>query len=724
MLRLNDIIEKVNSYLYLREADIEIIRGAYVYSAKVHAGQRRSSGEPYLSHPLEVSGILADMKLDVSSIVTGLLHDTVEDTLAKPDDIEALCGKEVALLVDGVTKISKLPFTSKIDEQAENFRKLILATAKDIRVILVKLADRLHNMRTLEYLPEERRKSIAKETFEIYAPLAHRIGIYWMRTELEDLSFRFLNPEEYERLSRLIAKKKKEWEKYVEQVKDILGKKLTEFGIKAEITGRFKHVYGIYNKMQTQNLEFDQVHDVIAFRIMASSLKECYEVLGAVHSAWKPVPGRFKDYIALPKGNGYQSLHTTVIGPFGERMEIQIRTLRMHQVAEFGIAAHWKYKEGKIENTESDKIYAGLRQLLEWKDIKDPTEFLEAVKGELIPSMVYVFTPKGDLKELSNGATPVDFAYSIHTEIGNHCTRARVNGKLAALNYQLRSGDTVEIVTLPDRQPSRDWLKFVVTSRAKTKIRSWLRTEERDQSKLVGKSICERKFKQHKLDFQKMLKEDGFNTALAELGFKDIDEFYVAVGFGKVSVTELLRRIVPKEKLELLPEKESKLERIIRTLTRSTKSGVLVKGYDDIMIRFGNCCTPLPGENIVGYITRGRGVTIHKYDCSQLLDVDPVRKIDVEWDKGFKGQRPAKIEVICDDRPGLLSSITRSIASSDVNISKAEIHTTDDDRAIGKFEVAVSDLSQLEGVLKSIKKIKGVISVERILGTEETQESP
>jgi GTP diphosphokinase / guanosine-3',5'-bis(diphosphate) 3'-diphosphatase len=717
MLRLNDIVEKVNSYL--PEADVEVIKKAYVYSAKVHAGQMRSSGEPYLSHPLEVAGILADIRLDVSSVVTGLLHDTIEDTLAKPEEIEALCGKEIALLVDGVTKISQLPFTSRIEEQAENFRKLILATAKDVRVILVKLADRLHNMRTLEHLPEERRRRIAKETFEIYAPLAHRLGIYWMRTELEDLSFRFLNPEEYGNLLRLIAKKKKEWEKYVDEVKSILGKKLTEFGIKTEITGRFKHIYGIYSKMQAQNLEFDQVHDVIAFRIIASSLRECYEALGSVHSTWKPVPGRFKDYIALPKGNGYQSLHTTVIGPFGERMEIQIRTRRMHEIAEYGIAAHWKYKEGKIEAAESDKIYAGLRQLLEWKDIKDPAEFLEAVKGELIPNMVYVFTPKGDLKELPNGATPVDFAYSIHTEIGNRCTRARANGKLVPLSYGLKSGDTVEIITLPDRQPSRDWLKFVVTSRAKTKIRSWLRTEEREQSKVVGRSICERKFKQHRLDFQKMLKADEIKTALGELGFKDIDEFYLAVGFGKISVTELLKRILPKEKMESPPEKESRLERIIRTLTRSTKSGVLVKGYDDVMIRFGNCCAPLPGENIIGYITRGRGITIHKHDCSQLLDVDPVRKIDVEWDRSFKGPRPARIEVICADRPGVLSSITRSIASSDVNISKAEIHSTDDDRAIGTFEVAVSDLGQLEGLMKSIKKVKGVISVERILGAEE-----
>lgn len=719
MIRLNDITEKVNSYLYIPEPGLEVIKSAYVYSAKVHAGQKRSSGEPYLSHPLEVAGILADMKLDISSIVTGLLHDTVEDTLATLEEIESLFGKEIAFLVDGVTKISQLPFSSKIDEQAESFRKLILATAKDIRVVLIKLADRLHNMRTLQHLSEERRKRIATETFEIYSPLAHRLGIDWVRTELDDLSFRFLNPEEYEMISKRVAKKKKEWEKYVEEVKSILDAKLTEFAIKAEITGRFKHIYGIHNKMKSQNLEFDDVYDVIAFRIITGSLRECYEALGAVHSAWKPVPGRFKDFIALPKGNGYQSLHTTVIGPFGERMEIQIRTRRMHEIAQHGIAAHWKYKEGRIESGESDKIYANLRQLLEWKDIKDPTEFLEAVKGDLIPGMVYAFTPKGDLKELPNGATPVDFAYSIHTEVGNCCTRALVNRKIVPLDYRLRSGDTVEIATSPDKHPSRDWLKFVVTSRAKTKIRSWLRTEEREQSQVVGKSISERKFKQHGLDFQNMLKSGALDTALSELGYKDLDEFYLAVGFGKVSVNDLLKLILPKEKLDQTPERESRLQRIINTLKRSAVSGVLVKGYDDVMIRFANCCTALPGEEIIGYITRGRGLTIHEHNCPQLLDTDPARRIDVEWDKRFRGPRSAKIMVVCTDRPGMLSSITRSIASSDVNISKAEIHSADVGRAIGTFDVAVSDLAQLENLITSIKKVKGVISVERILGAEE-----
>ena len=719
MIRLNDIIDKVNSYIYLTESDKELINKAYVYSAKVHTGQMRSSGEPYLSHPLEVTGILADMKLDVSSIVTGFLHDTVEDTLTTLEEIESLFGKEIFFLVDGVTKISQLPYTSKIDEQAESFRKLILATAKDIRVVLIKLADRLHNMRTLEHLPDDRRKRIAKETFEIYAPLAHRLGIYWVRTELEDLSFRFLNPEEFKVLSNLIEKKRMEWEKYVNEVKNILNKILEEFGIKAEITGRFKHIYGIYNKMKIQDIDFENVYDVIAFRIITDSLRECYEALGAVHSTWRPIPGRFKDFIALPKVNGYQALHTTVIGPFGERMEIQIRTRRMHEVAEYGVAAHWKYKEGRIEKDESYKVYATLRQLLEWKDIKDPKEFLEAIKGELISDVVYAFTPKGDLKELPVGATPVDFAYAIHTEIGSKCSRATVNGKLVPLDYRLKSGDKVEIATSSDKNPNRDWLKFVASSRAKNKIRSWLRSEETAQSKLVGKSISDRKFKQHGLDFQKMLKKGELENALSELKIKDIEDFYLAVGFGKISVGDLLKCVIPTSKLEQTPEKESRIDRIIKTITRSTESGVLVKGYDDVMIKFAKCCSPLPGEEILGYITRGRGITIHKNDCPQLLDVDPLRRIDVEWDKSYKGFRPARILVTCADRPGMLTNITSSISSSDINISKAEIHSTDVENAVGTFDLVVSDLEQLEGVIKSIKKVKGVISVERVSGGEE-----
>ncbi len=713
MIRLNDIIENVNGYLHLTDKDVDMIKKAYVYSAKVHSGQKRSSGEPYLSHTLEVSGILSHMKLDVSSIITGLLHDTVEDTLATSEEIESMFGKEIASLVEGVTKIGQLPYTSKIERQAEGFRKLILATAKDIRVVLVKLADRLHNMRTLEHLSADRQKRIASETFDIYAPMSHRLGINWVTTELEDLSFKYLNPDEYKILSKQIAKKRKAWEAHVEDAKVILAEKLSEFDLSPEITGRFKHIYGIYRKMQEQNLDFEHVYDVIAFRLITNSLKECYETLGAVHASWKPVPGRFKDYIALPKGNGYQSLHTTVIGPFGERMEIQIRTRAMHEVSESGVASHWKYKEGKLDGGGTYEIYATLRQLLEWKDIQDPTEYMEAIKGELIADLVYVFTPNGDLKELPTGATPIDFAYSIHTEVGNKSTRANVNGKLVPLNHQLKTGDRVEIITSKEQHPNRDWLKFVVTSGAKTKIRNWLRTEERKQSEIVGKSICERKFKQHGLDFQAMVKKGDISNILPELKVKDVKDLYLAVGFGKISANDLLKKAVPLENLDSTSNKE-RIEKIIKTITSSSDGGVLVRGYDDVMIRFANCCSPLPGEEIVGYITRGKGITIHRNDCPRLLEVDLARRIDVEWDAKFKGSRPARILVTCTDKPGILSSITKTFSTSEVNISKAEIHSTDVEDAIGTFDVVVSDLSQLEDVIKSIKKVKGVKSVERM----------
>lgn len=716
MLRLNDIIERLNSYLPLSSEDVETVKRAYIYSAKVHAGQKRVSGEPYLSHPLEVAGILAEMKLDIPTIVTGLLHDTLEDTLASYDEIESLFGSEIAFLVDGVTKISKLPLSSKLAEQAENFRKLILATAKDIRVVLVKLADRLHNMKTLEYLPRDKQKRIARETFEIYAPLAHRLGIYWMRTELEDLAFRYDSPDEYNEIVSLIAERKDEWRRYVEETVQILREKLLEFNIRADITGRIKHIYGIHQKMKSQNVGLDQLHDIIAFRIITNSRKECYEALGAVHSTWKPVPGRFKDYIALPKGNGYQSLHTCVLGPSGDRMEIQIRTRSMHEVAEYGIAAHWKYKQGEPPGSDSYKIYANLRRLLEWKDIKDPREFLEAIKGELLPDdMVYVFTPKGDLKELPSGATPLDFAYSIHTEIGNHCTRATVNGKIVPLDYKLRSGDIVEITTAPDKHPNRDWLRYVVSSRAKTKIRSWLRLEERKQAGEVGRSIAERKFKQNGLDFQKMLKSGELDAALGQLKFKDVADFYTAVGFGRIGVNELINLVLPKEHVTQ-PEKEARIKKIIQHITGDSEPGVIVKGYNNILIRLANCCSPLPGEPILGYITRGKGVTIHRENCPELLEVDPERRIEVEWDKRQKSLRTARITVTCFDTPGMLSSISNSIASADVNISRAEIHSTNDDKALGTFEVAVTDLRQLEVVINSIKKVKGVISVTRSYG--------
>lgn len=714
MIRLNDIIERVNQYKPLDEQELELIKKSYVFSAKVHAGQKRVSGEPYLSHPLEVSAILTRLRLDVPTISTGLLHDTVEDTLTTMEEIEELFGKEIAFLVDGTTKISKLEHSTKIENQAENIRKLMLATAKDIRVILIKLADRLHNMRTLEFLPEENRKRISNETFEIYAPLAHRLGINWLTNELEDLAFKYRNPQEYSRISQLVASKKKEWDKNLKKIKTILDEKLRQFGIHADVTGRFKHNYGIYYKMQSQNKDFDSVYDVLAFRIITDTESECYQALGVIHNLWKPIPGRIKDYIALPKANGYQSLHTTVLGPIGEQMEIQIRTAKMHEFAEYGIAAHWAYKEGEENGNKNQRIYTTLRQLFELKDIKDPTEFIEALKNELITDVVYVFTPGGDLIELPSGATPVDFAYSIHSEVGNTCNKALVNHSLVPLDYKLKNGDTVEIVTAKDRVPSRDWLKFVVTSKAKTRIRSWLRKEEQERSEQVGKSIFERKLKSKGMSLNEVLNRSDLDDHLAKLNLKSIKDFYRAVGFGSTSVNELLKLLEPEKATET-EEKKSRIGKIINNIRyRKNEDGVVeVKGYNDIMTRFAKCCSPLPGEPIVGYITRGKGISIHRNDCPHLLEIDPERKIEVNWSSNFKGKMPAKIVVVCNDQTGMLSKLTNAISSTDVNIVKVEMNRVEVEKARGLFDLEVDSVKQLDNLINNLKGLKGVTSVER-----------
>ena len=505
MLRFNDVLERLTSYQ--PNADIELLKKAYVFSAKVHLGQVRLSGEPYLNHPLEVAGILTQLKLDVASVATGLLHDTVEDTLTTPKEIQENFGEEIAQLVDGLTKISRMSLRSSEEHQAENFRKMILAMVKDIRVILIKLADRLHNMRTLQYQSPEKQMEIAQETLDIYAPLAHRLGIEWLKSELEDLAFQYLHPEIYDEIRRKIAKKEKERARYIDEVKRTLMKKLYENHIEGEVTGRLKQIYSIYLKMKEQNIDFDQVYDITAFRVIVNSIKACYDVLGIIHSIWKPIPGKFKDYIGLPKDNMYQSLHTTVIGPYGERIEIQIRTHEMHKIAEEGIAAHWKYKEGKLVEEAEDKRFTWLRQLLEWqRDLKDNQEFIESLKVDLFPNEVYIFTPKGEVRQFPIGSTPVDFAYSIHSDIGNHCVGAKVNGKIVPLRYELRSGDTIEILTSPNQKPSKDWLKLVKTSRAKTKIRQWFTVEEREKSINLGKDILEKELRKYDLQQTKLIK--------------------------------------------------------------------------------------------------------------------------------------------------------------------------------------------------------------------------
>jgi len=702
---------------YNPNADVDLLKKAYVFSAKVHIGQVRLSGEPYLIHPLEVTGILIQMRLDVATLATGLLHDAVEDTLSTPEEIRKNFGDEIYQLVDGLTKISRISLKSSEESQAENFRKMILAMVKDIRVVLVKLADRLHNMRTLQYHTSEKQVEIAQETLDIYAPLANRLGIDWIKTELEDLAFKHLHPDTYGDIQRKIAKKEKERHRYIEEVKRTLMKKLYENKITGEVAGRLKQIYSIYLKMKDQNIDFDQVYDITAFRVVVDSIKDCYDVLGIIHSIWKPIPGKFKDYIGLPKDNMYQSLHTAAIGPYGERIEIQIRTQEMHRIAEEGIAAHWKYKEGKSLDKADDKRFTWLRQLLEWqRDLKDDQEFIESVKVDLFPHEVYIFTPKGEVREFPIGATPVDFAYSIHSDIGNHCIGAKVNGKIVPLKYEFKSGDTVEILTSPNQKPSKDWLKFVKTSRAKAKIRQWFKSEEREKSIALGKEILDKELRKYDLYQAKLLKSGELAKVAEEFSFQGAEDLIAAVGYGKVTANQIIGKILPPEKLEQKEEQdESRLKNLIQKITRTgPKDTLLIKGIDNVMVRYAGCCNPVPGDKVVGFITRGRGVTIHSIDCQSVVDEDSNRKVEVEWDSTKEYSYPVRIRIYSDDKKGLLAEISSSIASNEANITNARVETTDDRRAVGTFELQIRDLNHLKKVIKGLEKIKGIHRVERM----------
>jgi GTP pyrophosphokinase len=714
-MTLADLTDRVRQYNPAAATDV--IERAYEFSAEVHKGQRRASGEPYLTHPLNVASIIADMRLDVPSVVTGLLHDTVEDTLATLDQIGQLFGPEVQGLVDGVTKIGQISFTSREEKQAENFRKMLLAMARDIRVILVKLADRTHNMRTLGHLDPRRQAEISEETLEIYAPLAHRLGVYWIKSELEDNALRYLHPEVYYQLKRSVAKKKAEREKYTKEVTAILSKRLGEAGLEADLSGRPKHFYSIYQKMQAQNLHYDQIYDLIAFRILVDSVGECYEALGVVHAAWKPVPGRFKDYIAIPKPNGYQSLHTTVIGPYGERIEIQIRTREMHRVAEYGIAAHWRYKAGGDTAPDDDQRFAWLRQLLEWQtQLQDPQEFLRTVKEDLFSEEVFVFTPKGDLLNFPVGSTIIDFAYRIHSEVGRHCTGARVNGRIVPLRYQLQSGDTVEIITTPTQQPSKDWLKLAKTSRARARIRTYVKAQQSQRSIAVGREILERDLARHHFDLAGLAKDGTLERVLKELGLNNEDSLLAEVGYGKITSQQVLAKIVPEIELERRREqREGALARLMRLVSRPPKGAVRVSGLDgEVLVRFAKCCQPLPGERIAGFITRGRGVTVHAGDCPKVMETDPQRRVDVEWQDVKGVPRAVKIEVTCIDAPGLLAAMSKAISSAGVNITRAQVHPTGDHKSQNTFELMVGSLDELNTVMKNLGRVRGVMRVTRM----------
>ena len=720
---LTSICDTVASYY--PDAKPDLIIKAYHFAEKAHAGQKRSSGDPYIIHPTEVAQGLADLRLDISSIVTGLLHDTVEDTGVTLEQIETEFGKEVAELVDGVTKLNKITFKTSEEKQAENFRKMIIAMAKDIRVILVKLSDRLNNMRTLEHLPPHKQQTISQETLEIYAPIANRLGISWIKTELEDLCLRYLHPDVYYKLAQKVTRKKKERENYIEEVCDILVEKLKEYDMNAQVTGRAKHFFSIYKKMERRNADFDQIFDVIAFRILVDNITECYKGLGVIHATYKPVPGRFKDYIAIPKANAYQSLHTTVIGPYGDRVEIQIRTHDMNQVAEKGIAAHWKYKEGRFDSRSNENV-AWVNRLLEWhKELKDPNEFLETVKIDLFAEDVFVFTPKGEVKELSHGATPLDFAYAVHTDVGNKCVGAKVNGKIVPLKHKLNSGDTVEVITSPSQSPSKDWLKIVKSSRAKAKIRAFIKQQERDRANQIGREMVDKALRAYDLSLNKIDKSGELAKITEHFSLHNPEELYVAVGYGRIIPDDIIPLVVPKEALErktvaAKAEDESFLKKIFNAAKKrsETRNAISVDNLDDVLIRFGRCCNPLPGDSIVGFITRGRGVTVHTVNCTKALDNDQERKVDVRWNLSPASKanlrRHVQIRVLSQDEPGLLALMSQTISACGVNIASANIRTTKDKKAFALFDVEVSDISQLQKVTQALESKRGVISVERV----------
>lgn len=714
---IDTLINAVKSYY--PDFDEALIRKAHEFAKSAHEGQMRSSGDPYIIHPLQVACTLAEMQMDLQSIITGLLHDTVEDTPVTLEMVEKEFSPDVAQLVDGVTKLSKITFKTTEEKQAENFRKMIIAMAKDIRVILVKLADRLNNMNTLEYLSPFKQKVIAQETLDIYAPIANRLGISWIKTELEDLCLRYLHPDVYYKLAQTVSKTKKERQKYIDEVCDILTEKCSDYDISVRVAGRAKHFFSIYKKMERRKVDYDQVYDVIAFRILVDNITECYKALGVIHATYKPVPGRFKDYIAMPKANSYQSLHTTVIGPYGERVEIQIRTEEMHNIAEKGIAAHWHYKEGKFGNKRENVEW--VNRLLEWqKDLSDPNEFLETVKIDLFAEDVFIFTPKGEVKQLSYGATPLDFAYAVHTDVGHHCVGAKVNGKIVPLKHRLKSGDTVEVITSTTQTPSKDWLKIVKSSRAKAKIRAFIKQQERDRAKQLGREILEKAFKQYGRNLNRLDKSGELLKAAQQINHRSVEELYVAVGYGRTIPDHLLEHVIPKEELTQDPRQDDQsiLKQVFKSARRRSeaRNAIKVENLDDVLIRFGRCCNPLPGDSIVGFITRGRGVTIHTANCTKALDNDPERRVDVRWNikQTSRLTRQVKIRVLTLDEPGLLAVMSQIITGAGMNISSANIRTTKDRKAICVFDLEVRDLEQLQKVTSHLEGQKGVIAVERV----------
>ncbi len=701
---------------YIPSPDLETLKKAYDFANECHKGQVRASGEPYMTHVEETALLVCQLKLDEPSVVASLLHDTIEDSETSQADLNKLFGPGVADIVEGVTKLTRIEFESREEKQAENFRKMLLAMAKDIRVVLVKLCDRLHNMRTLKFFSEDKRRRIAIETQEIYAPLANRLGIHWLKSELEDLCLLHLRPELYRQIEEHIKESAPQREGYVELVTLEIQKCLAEAGVSASVKGRGKHYYSIWQKMEKDKLSFDEVYDILGFRVIVPTVRACYESLGIVHSTWKPVPGRFKDYIAMPKPNMYQSLHTTVIGPEGQRIEIQIRTPEMHRVAEEGIAAHWRYKEGGAAAPAFDLQW--VKELVETQQyLKNPDEFIQSVKGELYPEEVFVFTPKGDLVRLAYGSTPVDFAYSVHTDVGHRTVGARVNGQMVSLDHVLSNGDTVEVMTSKSHVPSKDWLKFVRSSKAKQRIRAFLKAEEHARSLALGMELLSKDLRKVKLSVKKLEKEGKLDRVASEMGLKSAGDLFAGVGYGRISSAKVIAKLLPEDatveaKLEKQP---TPLQRIFQRAAQVSRDrvGVRVSGLDDILIRFAKCCEPLPGDRIVGFITRGRGVTVHYADCAQILDSDPLRRVDVSWDTEIRAPRRVRITVHAQDQLGLLANVSQAITTHGANITSAQIKT-EHGKAVISFELTIADAQQLDRIKRAIEMVPGTIKVERV----------
>lgn len=726
----NDLFKKLMKEVrkYQNPGETELVERAYVYAKKAHEGQRRISGEPYIVHPLAVAQILACLELDMSSIAAGLLHDVVEDTCVAIEDIEGEFGSEVALLVDGVTKLSKLEFRSKEEQQMENLRKMFLAMAKDIRVIMIKLADRLHNMRTLKHQPVPKQKEIAEETLEIFAPIAHRLGIFTIKWELEDLSFCFLEPEKYYNLVEKISMKRREREAYIERVISILRDKLTELGIHAEIQGRPKHFYSIYRKMENSKKELNDIYDLIAVRVIVDTVRDCYGVLGIVHTLWKPIPGRFKDYIAMPKPNMYQSLHTTVMGFLGEPFEIQIRTLEMHRTAEYGIAAHWKYKAGnKVGSKDFDQRLVWLRKLLEWQtEVRDTKEFMETLKIDVFSDVVFVFTPKGDVMELPAGSIPLDFAYRIHSAVGNRCIGSKINGRIVPLDYVLQNGDIVEILTSKqDSGPSRDWLKMVKTSQAKSRIRQWFKKEKREENINRGRESLEKELKKQGLDPAELFKSERLMEAAKRFSMNHYEDLFAAMGEGMISPLQLIMRVredffkgkKPSE-VTTFPEFQQQAEVRKKEKNIKTSHGIMVKGVNDLLIRLSRCCNPLPGDAIIGYITRGRGVSVHRTDCpnaNQLLSEEQGRIVDVAWDEESESTYLVELEVYALDRLRLPMDIMNTIADMKLHLNTVHARTVRHGHTVINLKLEIRNMNQLNQIMEKIKKIKDVAEVFRVI---------